>query len=358
MNATFAAQSARGNKPQAAGKPAISIGFLLLPGFTLTPFSGFVDVLRLAADEGDRSNQIACSWSVIGERCSPVKSSSGVDITPTELLGDPSRFDYIAVCGGLLTDNAKGTPQELAFLRQAAAAGVGLIGVCTGSFTLIEAGLMRGKRCCVSWFHHSDLAEAYPEIAPVSDQLYVVDHNRITCAGGAGAIDLAAFLIEKHCGRAQALKSLHILLVDKARPANAAQPQPTWLPTVKNEKVKRALLLIEQNISPPISVVEIADRLSLSKRQLERLFQQELATSPQKLAKEYRLRLGQWLLSTTDKTITDIGQIAGFADTSHFSREYKKMFGESPSANRVMLARDGLPDETHFALRLMGGDAQ
>ena len=36
----------------------LSVGFVLMPGFTLLPFSAFVDALRLAADEGDKSRQI------------------------------------------------------------------------------------------------------------------------------------------------------------------------------------------------------------------------------------------------------------------------------------------------------------
>ena len=35
----------------------LRVGFLLTPRFTLVAFAGFVDALRLAADEGDRSRQ-------------------------------------------------------------------------------------------------------------------------------------------------------------------------------------------------------------------------------------------------------------------------------------------------------------
>jgi len=38
--------------------PRLRVGFVLTPRFTLTAFAGFIDALRLAADEGDRSRQI------------------------------------------------------------------------------------------------------------------------------------------------------------------------------------------------------------------------------------------------------------------------------------------------------------
>ena len=43
--------------------PNLSVGFVLMPSFTLLPFSAFVDALRLAADEGDQSQQINCQWT-------------------------------------------------------------------------------------------------------------------------------------------------------------------------------------------------------------------------------------------------------------------------------------------------------
>ena len=39
----------------------LRFGIVLLPNFTLTAFSGFVDLLRLASDEGDMSRPVRCS---------------------------------------------------------------------------------------------------------------------------------------------------------------------------------------------------------------------------------------------------------------------------------------------------------
>ena len=49
---------------------------------------------------------------------------------------------------------------------------------CTG------AGLMQGYRACVSWFHHEDFLERFDGLEPVSDQIFVVDRDRLTCSGG------------------------------------------------------------------------------------------------------------------------------------------------------------------------------
>ena len=143
-------------------------------------------------------------------------------------FGDPRAFDYIVVVGGLLHRGPQIDAETLGFLHKAAAAGVPLIGVCTGSFVLSRAGLMRDRRCCVSWYHYRDFLHEFPDIVSVADQLYVVDRDRITCSGGAGVVDLAAFLIERHIGRASAQKAMHILLVDKARPRTSRNRSLRW----------------------------------------------------------------------------------------------------------------------------------
>ena len=60
-----------------------------------------------------------------------------------------------------------------------------LVGVCTGAFILHRAGLMQGYRCCVSWFHPGEFLAEFEGITPVSDQIFVVDRDRLICSGGA-----------------------------------------------------------------------------------------------------------------------------------------------------------------------------
>ena len=81
-----------------------------------------------------------------------------------------------------------------------------------------------------------------------------------------------------------------------------------------------------KNLSRPLSSDEIALRLSISKRQLERLFVSDTGESLQKFYRKIRLRYGLWLLQNTDRLITEIGQDCGFSDTAHFSRVFRQAF--------------------------------
>jgi transcriptional regulator GlxA family with amidase domain len=310
-----------------AGK-VLRVGFVLTPQFTILPFAALVDAFRLAADEGDGSRPINCQWSIIAPTLDPISASCGVQVQPTELLCDPTQFDYIIVVSGLL----RIAPDQriLDYIRAADRAGARLIGVGTGSFTLLRAGVLRGRRCCVSWYHYQNLIEEFPDVIPVADQLFVVDGRYITCAGGAVAIDLAHWIIARHIGLAEAQKSLHIMIVDRARMPSAPQPQPPLAYGVDDARVLRAILLIEQYLSEPLSLSAIAAHLNISKRQLERLFRAHVGCGVQSYSRMLRIHYGLWQLAAPGRTITEIAQDHGFSDASHFIRCFKKEFGRSP----------------------------
>lgn len=315
---------------QVPQKPRLSVGFILSKRFTLCAFANFVDVLRLAADEGDRSRPIMCEWSVLSDTLQPVPSSSGITIQPTEKLGDPRKFDYIVVIGGLMDEIPNLSAAYTHYLQQAARAGVPLVGVCTGAFILHRAGLMEGHRCCVNWFHHTDFLEQFDGLMPVSDQIFVVDGNRLTCSGGASSAHLAAYLVEKHVGRAQASKSLHIMIIDGVQQPERPQPGIPMDFRTEDAMVKRALLIMQQNIDNPLSVLEIARRMGNSKRQLERHFRAALASSPQAAFLAVRLTFARRLIETTDKSIASIAVECGFCDSSHLSRMFRRHFNSTP----------------------------
>src|SRR5579862_3362873 len=313
--------------PTAPSQSLLSVGFVLADHFTLSAFSLFIDQLRLAADEGDRSRQILCRWVVMTSRPDPVKASCGVTVGRTSHFVDPRNFHYIVVVGGILHAGRQLDEETISYLRAADAAGVTLVGLCTGSFILARAGLMTGRKCCVSWYHYQDFMDEFPHHHPVADQLFVVDGDRITCSGGSSTADLATYLIERHIGRAVAQKSRHVLLLDRARLGSDAQPPPP--------------------------IAEIAQRLHLSTRQLERLFQTVAGMRPAAFYRSLRLRYARWLLDNTNRLVTDIALDAGFSDCAHFSRQFKAMHGFTPSETR-----GGRHGEDTPALRAAGPPAK
>lgn len=311
----------------------LSVAFVLAPNFTMVAFSAFIDTLRLAADEGDRSRPIQCAWTVLSHDMRPIRASCGIQVMPTAELPEPHGFNYIVVIGGLL-DGPKIAPALGAYLKRAASLHVPLVGLCTGSFILARLGLMQQYRTCVSWFHSNQFVGEFPELEAASDELFVVDRDRLTCAGGTSVVHLAAFLVERHCNKAQATKALRILIETMPLSANTPQPQPLFAEETDNVRVRKAMLLIERNLGTPLSVEFIAQHVDVSSRHLERLFLAEIGMSPSIFAMKLRLSNAYNLLATTKNSIIDIAMQCGFQSNSHFSRSFRGAHGMTPSQVR------------------------
>jgi transcriptional regulator GlxA family with amidase domain len=314
--------------------PNLRVGFVLTPRFTLTAFAGFIDTLRLAADEGDRSRPIACEWEVLGDSRAPMSSSCGASVQASGAMEEPARFDYIVVVGGLLHGGQKVAPGTHAFLRAAARAGVGLVGLCTGSFVLARAGLLEGYVACVSWFHREDFENEFPGQRLVSNRMFVVDRDRMTCAGGTSVVHLAAHLVERHCGRAVASKSLRILIEDQPLPADTPQPESVVTRKARDGLVRRAMLLIEQKLAQRESLAELAAALGISTRQLERRFAADVGITPRQYRLHLRLARAKWRIEHTELSLTSVGFECGFGDCSHFSRAFTSHYNARPSSLR------------------------
>jgi transcriptional regulator GlxA family with amidase domain len=254
---------------------------------------------------------------------SPERSSCGLFVTPDSALKDPRHFDYIVVIGGLISGFARARNEIREYLKDAARSGVTLVGVCTGAIAIAECGLLDNRRCCVARYHHHDVVTRIPSAIPVSDCLFIDDGDRITCAGGAASIDLAAYLVRRHCGGDRAVKLMQAVLVDKARsPTHAQRPLGIDEHQVTDARLARALISMEQGLQRPLSVRGLARQLGISVRQLQRLFLTSFERTPSEVYRLMRVRHGRWLLQNSSLSITQIAAECGFSDTSHFSRAF------------------------------------
>ncbi|WP_176054866.1 GlxA family transcriptional regulator [Paraburkholderia caribensis] len=316
----------------------VRFGIVLLPNFTLTAFSGFVDLLRLASDDCDFSQPVRCAWTVVGETLLPVRASCGIQIQPWQTFDEAGTFDYVVVIGGLLHSGPGVSDTTLRFIRRAAETSSTLVGICTGVFALSRAGVMDGHRVCVSWFHYWDYIARFPEVDErllVADRLFVIDRRRISCSGGRASVDVAAAILQLHIDTATVQKALRILLVEDAQRASAPQPHPPGTKPVDHPRIKRVVHLMEQHIGQPLSLDELAARVDMSVRQLQRLFKVQTGESPLAYARHLRLRTAAWLLRGSDRTVAEIAATCGFSDASHMGREFRKVHGVAPGAYRA-----------------------
>ncbi len=320
----------------------LRVAFILQDRFTLAAFSGFIDALRLAADDAARSRQIRVTWEIYSSIGKIVSSSCGLSVVTQPGLPRPEQFDYLAVCGGNSYENEVQHPGLTHLIRQAHAAGVGLLGICTGSFAIARAGFVKGRQYCIHWNVIEAFKRQFPTAGISLDRIFVDEGDVITCAGSTAAIDLALYLITRHCGAERSRQVMRHMMLTSMRPATVPQAHFFHLPPDGTDaRVRKALHFMEQRLDQPPNSAAIARYCGISMRQLERLFQQNLKQSLGKAFRTMRLNYGHYLLQGGSLSITEIAQITGFSDAAHFSREFRKAFGETPSGFRSSNAAGG-----------------
>jgi AraC family transcriptional regulator len=102
---------------------------------------------------------------------------------------------------------------------------------------------------------------------------------------------------------------------------------------VTDERIARALQLVRERIGDSIPLGKIASAVNLSPDRFRHLFVAETGVTFR--AYVLWLRLEQSLAAyVSGQSLTEAAFIGGFADSAHFSRTFRRMFGLAPASVR------------------------
>ncbi|WP_425475982.1 helix-turn-helix domain-containing protein [Mesorhizobium yinganensis] len=85
----------------------------------------------------------------------------------------------------------------------------------------------------------------------------------------------------------------------------------------------------------PLPLEDVAREVSLSRRQIERLFAEYLKTTPWQHCLTLRLQKAKQLLEMTNMPVIGVAVACGYVSSSHFSKSFKDHFQILPSAARM-----------------------
>lgn len=322
---------------QAATKEVREFVFLLINKFSMIAFASAIEPLRVANRMADNT---LYDWSLASEHGEAVRCSNGTRLLSDGPLADVDRDAMIIVCGGVDVKQAT-TPGVLSWLRKQSRRGVSMGALCTGTYSLVKAGLLDDKKCTIHWENRESLREEFPEI-DLTNHLFEREGNRWTCAGGTAAADMMLHAITTDHGR-----DLTALVVDQLvlTPVRSEDDeQRLSVPArvgVRHPKLTTVIHMMEENIEEPISPSELARQVGMSTRQLERLFRRYLNRSPKRYYMGLRLQRARNLLLQTDMTVINVALACGFTSPSHFSKCYRNHYGRTPYRERGVAAAEG-----------------
>ncbi len=317
--------------------------FLQVPDYSMIAFSSAIEPLRMANRDAGKE---LYRWSVYTVDGLPEKASNGLEITPDDSLENATDFSILFICGGSNIADTWSRPLQFALHRIAKRSNVKLGALCTGSYLLARSGLLNGYKCTIHWENIASLREEFPEVQ-VSDDLFLFDRDRITCAGGQASMDMMLHLINERHGNKLVTHISEQFMCERIRRSDDRQRIPLHLTLGSNQpKLIEAATLMEANIEEPISLDELSSYVSISRRQLERLFQKHLNCVPTRYYLNLRLKRARLLLLQTSKSIVDIALACGFISAPHFSKCYRDLFGLPPRDERRKLQLKSPPEES------------
>ncbi len=329
-------------KPELSNSP-INIGFVLQPNFSLMAFTAAMDALVTANLVHERTLYNIHTFGIDSRK---VLSDIGIDIATNATVESLSlhyrdTLDWLFVCGGYRCDTSES--KALSYnLKSAHNQKIKIGSIWNGTIALAHAGVIANQ--AASAVHPNSyhfIRETFPNLN-LSSHTYEVSEQNASCAGPNSAMEMMLCLIENQFDRNLVRAIREILSCDQA-----SEGRQTILYSTRTEKpvnvrptnLEEAISLMEANVEEPLTPEELSHCLSMSRRQLERLFQTHLDTSPSRYYLKLRLIHAHNLLEQSSDTIIHIGLSSGFVSSSHFSNCFKDHFGYSPTQLRQRLNR-------------------
>ena len=307
------------------------IGLLLVDDFAMMSYASTVEPMRAAnllsgLDLYEINHLCGNDLSAI--------SSGGIVFNANMKLKDANDLDILFVIAGG-NPSAVLNPEIFTTLRRLATRGVTLGGVSAGPYILALAGVMKDRRMTVHWEHAPSLIERMPELL-VARSLYVMDRDRITCAGGTAPLDMMHAMITNHHGAQFARDVSDWFMHTEVRPARDQQRAGlVERHNTNNPSVIKTIEVMENHIADPLSLLQLAELSDVSARQMNRLFKKHIGLGTMQFYTQIRLNQAKKLCEQSTLSITEIALATGFASTSYFSTKFKNEFGISPTELRA-----------------------
>ena len=163
----------------------------------------------------------------------------------------------------------------------------------------------------------------------VGDEIGAINAEQTALQAGPEPLGLAATARRQELG----FRLLHLIL----RHARLRVGAQEWLSG--HARIQPALDFMQAHLADPIARGELAGTLHLSESRFHDVFKAAAGAAPLQYLQTLRLRRGQDLLLAPEFTVAEAGRRCGFEDQFHFSRQFKKAFGQSPRAYRQSVWR-------------------
>ncbi|GAA4774894.1 helix-turn-helix domain-containing protein [Streptomyces sanyensis] len=225
-------------------------------------------------------------------------------------------------------------PDVLDAVRRAHRRGARLVGLCSGAFTLAEAGVLDGRRATAHWQWAEDFRARFPAVRLEADVLFVDDGDILTAAGSAAALDLGLYIVRRDHGSEVAGAVSRRLVFAAHRDGGQRQFVERPVPDAPDESLAPVLAWVQARLDAPMTVSDLAARAKVSPATLHRRFRAQLGTTPLAWLTAERLALACRLIERGETGVEAVARRSGFGSAARLRVLMRRETGLSPSDYR------------------------
>jgi len=310
---------------------------LVMPSAEIVEVGGVLDLFYVVNERVRRAGGSNPAYSV--EAVSPVETVRawpGIRLAANRSYRSVrGRIHTLIVTGIDGPDDARRDPSLLRWLRRVAPRTHRLVGLCTGTFLLAEAGLLAGRKATTHWAFCGELARRFPDINVQSDPIYVRDGSYYTSAGSTAGIDLMLGLVEEDLGRRMALIVAQWMVVFLKRPGGQAQFSVQLSSQMADrEPLREMQTWVLEHPGSDLSIEALAGRVHMSPRNFHRVFVRDVGVTPGRYVERARVEAARRLLEETSRGVPDIAARCGFGSPETMRVAFQRTLGVSPKGYR------------------------
>jgi len=316
------------------------IVFVAAPGAEILDLVGPLQVFARASEIFVGQNPGASPiYSVEVATTSPHRSfvtNCGLQIIAHKTFRQLSgNIDTLLIAGGSAIENDEISEEVIRRLKTVAGRIRRIGSVCTGAMLLARAGLLDGRRATTHWNWCEVLIRRAPRASVDPDPIFVRDRNIYTSAGVTAGMDLALALVEEDHGSHLALQVARNLVLYLRRPGGQSQFSAALSLQLTDRTPLRDLeAWVLDNLSKPLSVPVLANRVAMSPRNFARVFIKEMKTTPAKFVERLRVETARRRLEESQNSMESIATECGFGNVNSMRNVFQRTLKIAPGQYR------------------------
>jgi transcriptional regulator GlxA family with amidase domain len=266
-----------------------------------------------------------------------IAGESGLSIVAHAYYEDvAAEIDSLLLVSGTSTRNRR-DEALFAWLRRTAPTCRRVGAVCISAFLLAHAGVLTNQRATVHWKYAHELAHRYPRLSVDPNPIWVQAGNVYTSGGFSAGIDLALAWVAEDCGSAVATAAARELVLFLRRPAGQTQLSVTLAAQAGEMRpIQELQVWIADNLGRrDLGTSALAERVSMSVRNFNRVFTADVGTTPAKYVRHLRVEAARRLLEASTHDLRRVAATVGFGSVDAMRRAFAQVLRTSPSAVRA-----------------------